>query len=486
MKKNLLILLLITPVLTYSQNLLRNNSYQAGLSTYLTTGNQLPFWLQSNQYGEVPFEGNVIQGMVSVHHEYDSTYSVDQRLNKMAMGYGLRAVGNVGRIIDLRLTEAYLKGRTGPFEFFAGRRREIIGLVDTTLSSGSYIWSGNALPLPKVQLSIPNYTPILKNKLLSLKGTYAHGWFGSTDSVQNYYLHQKTFYARLGKPQWQIKFYAGFNHQVQWGGKPAVPFYDAKTDQIISSFPSDFATYINVVSGVSLNKNLDAGEIKDGVPFNEAFNRAGNHLGTIDIALDFKTHLGTFMLYRQSIYEDGSLFYLNNISDGLLGLSFKSSRLRVDLEYLDTRSQGGNTGSGNVIPQLRGFDNYFNNSLYEDGYTYLRRTLGTPFLMPFHQLSSNAESSTINPNFLYFNRVKAIHTSLSYWLPNLQAHAKYSFIESPGRYGSEQVLKNHSASICLLYKTGSMHYQLSVATDVGDFWKSRRGVQLSVVKKLSF
>lgn len=486
MKKNFVILLLLAPVLAFGQNLLRNNSYQAGLSTYITSGIQLPFWLHSNQYGEVPFEGNVIQGMVSVHHEYDSTYSVDQRLNKMALGYGLRAVGNIGRINDLRLTEAYLKGRAGPFEFYAGRRREIVGLVDTTLSSGSYIWSGNALPLPKVQLSIPNYTPILKNKLLSIKGTYAHGWFGSTDSVQNYYLHQKTFHARLGKPQWRMKFYAGFNHQVQWGGKPSVPFYDTKTDQIITSFPSGLATYINVVSGLSLNKNLDAGEVKDGVPFNEAFNRAGNHLGTIDIAMDFTTRFGTFMLYRQSIYEDGSLFYLNNISDGLLGLSFKNSRLGIGLEYLDTRNQGGNTGSGNVIPQLRGFDNYFNNSLYEDGYTYLSRTLGTPFLMPFRQFSSNVEYSAINPNYLYFNRIKAIHSSLSYWLTNLQASVSYSYIESPGRFGSEQMSKNHSTSISLLYQKDNMNYQLCVASDVGGFWSSGTGVQLSVIKKLSF
>ncbi|WP_055146400.1 capsule assembly Wzi family protein [Jiulongibacter sediminis] len=486
MKYNLFILLLITPVLTYCQNLLRNNSYQAGLSTYLTSGNQLPFWLHSNQYGEVPFEGNVLQVMASAHHEYDSTYSVDQKLNKMALGYGLRANGNVGRVNVLRLTEAYLKGRAGPFEFYAGRRREIVGLVDSTLSSGSYIWSGNALPLPKVQLSIPNYTPILKNKLLNIKGTYAHGWFGSADSVQNYYLHQKTFYARLGKPQWRMKFYAGFNHQVQWGGKPTVPFYDTPTDQTITSFPSDLSTYINVVTGISLNKNLDAGEIKDGIPYNEAFNRAGNHLGTIDIAMDFNTHFGTFMLYRQSIYEDGSLFYLNNISDGLLGLGFKNSRLGIGLEYLDTRNQGGNTGSGNVIPQLRGFDNYFNNGLYEDGYTYLSRTLGTPFLMPFRQFSSNVEGSNINPNYLYFNRIKVIYSSLSYWLPNLQAHISYSFIESPGRYGSKQTLKNHSTFLSVLYQKDSMNYQLSVASDIGDFWNSRTGAHLSVIKKLSF
>ena len=479
-------MLFLTPVLTLSQNLHRNNVYKTGFSTYLTTGDQLPFWLHSNQYGEVPFEGNVLQVMASAHHEYDSTYSADQKLNRMALGYGFRAVGNVGRLNDLRLTEGYLKGRAGPFEFYAGRRREIVGLVDSTLSSGSYIWSGNALPLPKVQLSIPNYTPILKNKLLSIKGTYAHGWFGSTDSVQNYYLHQKTFYARLGKPEWRMKFYAGFNHHVQWGGKPSVSFYDTKTDQMIRSFPSDFATYINVVSGISLNKNLDAGEVKDGVPYNEAFNRAGNHLGTIDIALDLKTHFGTFMFYRQSIYEDGSLFYLNNISDGLLGLTFKNELMGIAFEYLDTRSQGGKTGSDYVIPQLRGRDNYFNNSLYQDGYTYQEQTIGTPFLMPFRQFSAGLISSSINPNFLFLNRMQVFHYSILRHLESFTFQLNYSLMQTLGSYAASQRLNNHSCALNVNYIRGKMTYDLKLSSDLGDFWKKRSGIRLSAFRSFSF
>lgn len=56
--------------------------------------------------------------------------------------------------------EAYLKARWGIFELSGGRRREIVGLLDTTLSTGSYAWSGNALPIPKIQLEIRDYAPI--------------------------------------------------------------------------------------------------------------------------------------------------------------------------------------------------------------------------------------------------------------------------------------------------------------------------------------
>ncbi|WP_373511125.1 hypothetical protein [Persicitalea sp.] len=111
--------------------------------------------------------------------------------------------------------------RYGAFELYAGHRREIVGLVDTTLTAGSYIWSGNALPVPKVQLSIPDYTPVLfKNKILAVKGQYSHGWFGSGDSTRNYYLHQTALYVRLGKPSWRFRMHGGFNPPGPMGGRP--------------------------------------------------------------------------------------------------------------------------------------------------------------------------------------------------------------------------------------------------------------------------
>ena len=63
---------------------------------------------------------------------------------------------------------AYIKAKFGAFEIYAGRRKEIFGLVDSTLSSGSYIWSGNALPMPKIQISTPNFVSLPYTKGLSI------------------------------------------------------------------------------------------------------------------------------------------------------------------------------------------------------------------------------------------------------------------------------------------------------------------------------
>jgi len=483
---------LFTPIL--KAQILKNNKYTSEVSTFLSSTKRLPFLLRTNLYGEVPMESQFVQFAAEVQHEYDSVYTSKQELNKFSLGYGARAIANVGQVNQFRLTEAYIKARLNHFEIYVGRRREVVGLVDTLMTSGSYIWSGNALPLPKVQIGIPNYTPILGKGLLSIKGSFAHGWFGSTDSVQNYYLHQKTFYARIGRPSWKFKFYAGFNHQVQWGGRPTVPWYDTQTEQVITQYPSDLKAYINVVSGLSLNRKLDAGDIKDGVPYNEAFNRAGNHLGTIDIAMEFETNLGTIFLYRQSIYEDGSLFYLNNIKDGLTGFSIKPSYtskevfriIAFNLEYLDTRNQGGNDPGGDFIPQLRGNDNYFNNGIYEDGYTFKGNTIGTPFIMPSTQFNTGISTSNLNPNYLVHNRVKALSLGILSSFGCLTLKLKHSYVVSEGSFGSGSMLENNSTLIEGGVQKNQWHYRFMASTDFGEFWTvPHLGIRLSAIRTFS-
>ena len=80
----------------------------------------------------------------SLNSNYRVTDSTGYR-PKFDWGYGLNTVVNVGSENQLILPEAYVKGRLGAFELYVGRRKEIIGLVDTLLTSGSYIWSGNTL-----------------------------------------------------------------------------------------------------------------------------------------------------------------------------------------------------------------------------------------------------------------------------------------------------------------------------------------------------
>lgn len=485
------LLFLFVAETTEAQHIFSKTRFTAQYNILVSAGKANPFWIQANRYGEVPDASGVFSVGGSAKKEYDTLYSASTlRMRKFSYGYGARAVVNTGMVNEILLPEAYIKLRYGIFEFYAGRRQEVSGLADSALSSGSFIWSGNAMPLPKIQISIPNYVSVLGKGLLSIKGTYAHGWFGSADSVKNYYLHQKSLYVRVGKPSWRLKLHGGFNHQVQWGGKPAVPFIDRLSQQPVSYFPSDFNTYVKVVTGVSLNKD-SKGTDQPGVPANEALNRAGNHLGTVDIALEWDGPKNTILIYRQSIYEDGSLYYLSNIQDGLLGLSFKIKNKKsilqcLVLEYLNTTNQGGKLTAeeGYTTPQLMGRDNYFNNSLYKDGWTYKNNVIGTPFIVPFYKIAGNYPLSAkkeINSNFSANNRVEAIHLGGTYKVKGLRLLTRLAATRNIGSYAFPVPEKiQYSFLQNVRYKFGKYELDLSLAYDSQGIFTENFGVNMGV------
>jgi Capsule assembly protein Wzi len=374
----------------------RETFYHYDINTVLGS-ESTPFWMRANIYGAVPTKGQTLAifgGLVSDYQKTDK---------KIKIGYGLNIGGFLGMQDKFIAQEAYIKAKWRAFEFYAGRRKEIQGLVDTTLSSGSYIWSGNAIPMPKIDLSIPQYTSIGKSGIFSIKGNYAHGWFDQNrDGTKGVFLHQKSFYIRLGMPNYKIKFYGGFNHQAQWGR------LQLNSNSIKSQ--SSLKDYLNIIMGKS-----NVGEDTTGLDPNSAGNRTGNHLGSLDTGIEFKLPKSKILFYRQSIFEDGSLFYLNNITDGLHGISItfdKSIKKNINIaklnfEFLSTLSQGGTLGSeGGIAASRRGRDNYFNNGDFPEGWSYNKTSIGTPFILTKNE---HKQTQITNKSTLLFtnNRVQA-------------------------------------------------------------------------------
>lgn len=419
---SLLIFSFLLHNLQAQQRPFRVTEYHAEMGSYYSTSGQTPFWLRTNQFGTVPLDAPLGVVRAGVHSDYRKTVT---RHKPIDFGYGLDVVGNApGRDWQVLVPEAYVKVRFWPMEISAGRRREVFGLVDTLLSSGAFTWSGNALPLPKIQVSLPEYWPA--QGVLSFKGNFAHGFFeNSRPYVRNAFLHQKSLYVRLGRPDGNIRLYGGFVHQVMWGGES--PFYS--TD---GKLPSNLLAYYKVVTGRSV-----AG---DSALFGNSFdggNRVGNHLGSVDLGAEFTVGGSSFFAYRQNVFEDGSLFYLINIADGLNGFRWRNlnagpatARLqRVTVEYLSTMSQGGNTFG--LDPRQRGRDNYFNHPQYLDGWSYFGRTLGTPFITP------NAELGNLvgrTGGFTSNNRVRVAHLGLAGSVGTARLEGKVSYSWNYGTY----------------------------------------------------
>ena len=470
----------------------REVKYTAEAGTIISTNEETPFWLRANQYGIVPNQSPIFTLRGSVNSDYKKAITKEDqyKLSKFDWGYGLNIIGNVGKENQFLIPEAYVKAKYGAFEIYAGRRREIFGLVDSTLSSGSYIWSGNALPMPKVQISTPNFVPLpLTKGFLSFKGTYAHGWFeNSRTDVKNFYLHQKTLYFRLGKPDWKFHFYGGFNHQVQWGGELLYP--DPQNRAAINGqVGSSINDYINVVTGMSLAGVGDT--TKNGL--NDATNRSGNHLGTIDFGFDINTNNLSILCYRQNIYDDGSLYYLANITDGLNGISVKIKKKseakirlhKIVFEYLNTTNQSGMTTPDNSNSRLRGEDNYFNNSVYKNGWVYNTMVVGTPFITSYLDSPSN---KPFNDLYIINNRTSVFYLGVETLIKStVTCEVKLAFSNNYGTYNIVLPKNSNQFSGMLMVSVPTFFLSNSILIvkllhDEGYFYKNPLGMNLSIKK----
>lgn len=400
-----------------------------------TSSGTVPFWFRSNQFGSIPEDGISASIIGRIEKRYDSS---SKRL--FDWGFGVEDRLNAGANVKSILTEAYGKVRLSIFEFKAGRSKEFMGLTDSVLSTGAFPISGNALGIPKVQISIPEFWSIpVFGKLFAIKGNFAHGWIGTipiklTQSLvsENYtFLHQKSLYGRIGKPEWKWKLYGGFNHQVFWGNEKNI--YGDKWTL------SPWETYWYVITG----KPYGTSDV--------ARSKIGNHLGSLDFGFQYDAKNWRLLVYRQFFYDEGALFHAANLLDGLNGISIvnkaKSSSAvqwnRMLFEVLFSKNQAGETWSP-VTPS--GDEDYYNNYVYSEGWSYKQIGLGTPFIE--NRKYIRTDLPTDPQDYFINNRVIAFHYGIAGSFKEWSVLSKISYSLNYGTYGTSE--PGHSL--------GSHHY----------------------------
>ncbi len=370
-----------------------------------------PFWLRTNQFGIVPHRSPAGMVQASFYKNYVFRDSLTGRLKKWDWGVAVNPVATYEKDNEFKflLPEASAKVRFRRLEFYAGRRRELMGIGDSLLSSGFYSGSGNAMPIPKVQLSTIGYIPLRFTKdFVAVSAGFSHGWFNSP-YMQGVRLHQKYAYIRLGKPTSGSKFYFGLNHNVLWAGRSE--FLKQHPELAIDGeLPSSWKFYPNVVLAYT-SKNWYT---KNGYSSFDSY-RLGNHLGSYDFAFETKISNYRLLAYHQHAFEDVSSMVFKNIPDGLYGVSFKLNAERtgttgfllshITLEFLTTKDQ---SGSEFYVPgsKFQGADNYFNHSQYYEGWSYFGQTVGTPFIAPGKDMD---RSKGITGRYFPNNRVNMLY-----------------------------------------------------------------------------
>ncbi len=444
----------------------------AELSAFGADISRTPFWLQTNQWGVVPVTGNaggLTLGWKAGYRPGKSDWSY---------GIGIEGVGYAAKESKLWLPQAYAAVKYKELELSAGRRKELYGFAGEELGSGAYLFSGNALPIPRIQLGFTEYTPVpFTNRWLYVKGTYAEGWFEANRLfTSKLKLHHKSLYLRLGKPGRKLKLHAGFTHAVQWGGK--TPFF-AQDEQM----PADLQAYWYVITGLKPN-----GRLRSGSQFDNS-NRVGNHLASVDGALEWENDRINILAYRQNLVEDGSLFYLANIKDGLNGLRIRfkntdASFFEVNtllIELLHTKNQG----ESQVINASRGRDDYFNNAQVRDGWSYFWRTIGTPFITP----SGTNLFPPTGAAFANNNRVTLGHLGASGKLGSTLWATRLSYSSNQGTFYASRPDTRQFSGILTFQRAfyilgGNTSIGLGVAVDRGGLYPATTGLRLSLRKDL--
>ncbi|MBB6500867.1 capsule assembly Wzi family protein [Pedobacter cryoconitis] len=414
-------------------------NYEIETQAIGTSNDVVPFWMRSNQFGSVPLAGASASFIGRAYKDYRDLNSSEQPLTDWGFGFEGRA--NAGRNSTAKIITAYAKVRLAMFQFKAGRAREVMGLNgDTLLSSGNFAVSGNALGVPKLELSIPEYYSIpIFDGLFSVKGNFVHGWVGRApilDSIvpakhikyymidrnPKTYFHQKSLYVRLGKEDWRLKLYGGFNHQVYWGNEQA-------------SFGPNFKlspaqSFWYVVSGKSYGTK--------GVPTS----KIGNQLGSVDLGAEYDFDAVKVILYRQSLYDVGALSKLANIRDGLNGVSFENKYYEEDetagfmwkkvlFEFFYSKDQAGYPWS---VFTKSGDEDYYNNFYYVNGWSYQGMGMGTPLITPRHDAKPG--QAIKKADYFINNRVVSIHTGLSGRLNDWTFMTKLTYSWNYGTFGT--------------------------------------------------
>ncbi|MBO0938815.1 hypothetical protein J2I47_19845 [Fibrella sp. HMF5335] len=449
-----------------------------------------PFWLRSRQYGIVPLNspaGQFRVGGVSYLGDPANPRRVHLKL-------GAEVVANAtSAATQLLLPEAYASLRLGGFELYGGRRREVVGLADTLLSTGSYAWSGNALPITKVQLSTRGFVPVgFTRGVLAINALFAHGWFGNADSVQGSFLHQKALFGRLNLLRGRVRIYAGVTHLAQWGGRRK-----AGTLAIDGQLPNSLKDYWRVITAAQTPGSDSASYTEI-----DRLNRVGNHLGSMDVALELSGDRSDWYLYYQHPYEDKSGVAFQNMPDGLYGIRWRNKaaltksgfRLhQLTAELLTTLNQSGfDIKIGSRL--YDGADDYFNNYQYSEGWSNQQRVIGTPFITR----TADAQPDLANVRggfgtmYLSNNRVEVLHLGLlGGWPSGVQVRMLLSGSRNYGRpITSDPRLPRSQFSgmvegVVPVNLLGQSQIRLTIAADQGQWLTNSIGGWLSFRTLLS-
>lgn len=390
---------------------IQNSSAQINASFDLlgvvSTGDQTPFWLQSNRNGMYSADGSQSLGRFQAYGKEDIN-------PKVRFLYGADLVARPGVESSVWFNQGFVKFQAYGVEFSAGRFKNQSPTHNERLSMGSLGVSGNATPIPQVRVGLTDWTslPFTQN-FIQIKGHLAHGWMGSNRVTDDVLYHEKVGHTRFGG-NLPLNLYGGVAHYATWGGKNNPRFGD---------LPSSSADYWRVFFATGGDETAPPGE---------GDYMLGDHLGAWDFGFFLELGDVDIKAYRQFPLETKDNLKFKSPQDALTGVSFvfdENSTFPLTefvYEYLYTKWQDGNI-STNTAPDRRdnfqGNENYYNHTIYLTGWVYEGRTIGNALFTP--RLDNQGVSN---------NRIVAHHIGLSSTINNVKLTTRATFSRNYGTW----------------------------------------------------
>lgn len=449
------------PRIVQAQNDDFSYTYKTGV--YVSTEGSLPFWFYSNADGKVDPEGTNLINQFAF-----TTTLVD--FNKFTFQSGGNLVHRVSESNSLHFTELYGRAQLGAFQFDAGRFKQPIGSNNHDLSVGSMMVSENAIPIAKISLSNPDFVEVpMTGGYLEFKGLYTHGWFAGERYTGDPYLHQKYLYLRINIGD----FYGtgGMVHNVVWAG----------TDPVNGRIPQSFSDYLRVVTGRGAKGDVSGGEVS---------NVSGNSVAAYDFKAQYKFKNFDLSITRLFYLEDKVSTRFRSPWDGVWGanLNMEGSNNIIDAvtyEHINTKTQDAK------LSELIGRRDYYDNFLYQSGWTHEGRVLGIPLIL------FDRDQNTIVNNVLIGHHIGVegqLATNLSY--KALATYSRnYGIQDDWVSEGGDSIPKDREDIIpreqfrkdqySLLFKldydlesSEGLSLNLSLGSDLGELYKNNLGIML--------
>lgn len=371
----------------------------------------LPFWMQANKDGVVePNSANAITYVDLFYRPVSANNISVETGGKMVMRYS----------VNPQVFINTLYARTVLFNNFvlsAGKFIDPLALKEDELSTGSFMISRNAQPIPKVAFHTNGFVGVPGTAgIVRYNAFFGHGWFENNRYVKNAYLHQKYFY--LGIKYAFFDAVGGIVHNVQWAGVSRNPN--------IGKLPDGWDTFTEVV--------FAKGSKRDDAPGGEQSNAVGNSVAAYDFSLGLFFKHFDMRAYRLFYLEDKVSTRFRSPWDGVWGVTVKPKNLPLlqnfIWEHINTKRQD----SFDFEPW--GTASYYNNFVYRTGWTYHRRVIGNPLLL--------SNGNIDRP--IYNNILTGHHFGLAGMLPaNFTYTFKYTFTRNYG-IAADQIIRPYQHS----------------------------------------